>query len=147
MQHVISLKEKGTTSGMHSECCAWNSGPSTVRFPQFSSSLGLGGSVPQSQLLGTRHNLGFSVHVKGRFRSGVLAPLTSVTLLFLAVAQPAERSDEVQGLESVYVTTVTALLHKCDITSFCLGVWEEGMGGMETSCRLRGGGVSSSQCQ
>lgn len=105
-QRVISLKPKGTTSGLHTKCRTWNSGPSTIRFPQSSSSLRLRGSVPQPQ--GTGHNLCFSVHVKGRFRSGVFAPLTSVTLLFLSVAQPVERSDEAQGLESVYVAMVTA---------------------------------------
>lgn len=82
--------------------------PSAQRFPQLSSPLRLRGSGPQPQLLGTRHNLCFHVHVKGRCRSGVLVPLTSVTLLFLTVAQLAERSDEVQGLQSVYVTMVTA---------------------------------------
>lgn len=74
--------------------------------PTVSPSLGLRGLVPQ--LLGTGDDPCFSVHVKGRFRSGVLVPLNSVPLLFPAAAQLAERSDGVRGLECVYVTMVTA---------------------------------------
>lgn len=101
--------------------------------------------MPQPQLLHIGHDLGFTVCVKGRFRSGVHAPLTSGTLLFLAVAQATERSDEAQALESLCYHGYRPL-HKCDITSFRLVVWEEGAGGMETNCGL-GVVVAPSYCQ